>query len=183
MCAWFTSAYTEAIFKLKCCQRVVTVLIFPFCSFSIHPHFLVGLERGVRGTEPGLDSEIFGIVKVKQDFLKWSSFFLGKFSPRAQHHNCSIRCRAFRGIRESRSGVLQSSPDYLLVLRLDSLSCIVQRCEIIPLLTPSNHHPAPPNSNGDSAPGSTLALLLTSSLTVGKSFSELPCPLSDRTWQ
>lgn len=31
--------HLQAIFKLKCCQRVVTVLIFLFCSFPIHPHF------------------------------------------------------------------------------------------------------------------------------------------------
>lgn len=49
--------------------------------------------------------------------------------------------------------------------------------------TPSNHHPAPLSSNGDTAPGSTLALALTSTLTVGKSFSELPYSLSDKTWQ
>lgn len=60
--------HLEAIFKLKCCQRPVTVLIFLFCSLSIHPHFLVGLGRGARVTELGLDSEIFGIFKGRQDF-------------------------------------------------------------------------------------------------------------------
>lgn len=171
MCAWFTSAYTEAIFKLKCCQRVVTVLIFPFCSFSIHPHFLVGLGRGVRGTEPGLDSEIFGMVKVRWDFKKWSSFLLGKFRPRMQCHNCSVSFRTFREIRKSRSRVLQSSPGYLLVLQLHSLFCLVQKCQIIPPLAPSNCHPAPLSSNGDSAPASTLGLLLTSFLWASHSLS------------
>lgn len=37
--------HLQAIFKLKCCQRAVTVLIFLFCSFPIHPPFLVALER------------------------------------------------------------------------------------------------------------------------------------------
>lgn len=62
--------HLQAIFKLKCCQRVVTVLIFLFCSFPIHPHFLVELERGKRGIEPGFNSEILGIVKVRWDFKK-----------------------------------------------------------------------------------------------------------------
>lgn len=59
----------QAIFKLKCCQRAVTVLISLPCSFAIHPHFLVGLQRSMRVTEPGLDSEISGIVEVRWDFI------------------------------------------------------------------------------------------------------------------
>lgn len=97
-----TQNYTihlEAIFKLKCCQRVVTVLIFLFCSFSIHPHFLVGLEKGVRGIEPGLDSEIFGIIKSRE-FQKLRSFLLGNFSPRTQGHNRSVSIRICRDYKD-----------------------------------------------------------------------------------
>lgn len=70
---------------------------FDLSFLFIHPHVLVGLERGVRGIEPGLDSEILGIVKVRRDLSKLSSFLLGKFRPRAQCHGHSVSCGLFGG--------------------------------------------------------------------------------------
>ena len=67
---WDYASRLQAIFKLKCCQRLVTVLIFLFCSFSIHPRSLVGLEERMRVIETGLDSEIF-FLKYQVKIIKF----------------------------------------------------------------------------------------------------------------